>query len=435
MQFTVTATAGLERRMEVEIPRTRVAGEVDRRLRDLTRTAKIKGFRPGKVPLPVIKQQYGSQVHGDAVSELIRQSYGEAVSKEKLRPAGSPRFEPIQIGPEADLKFAAVFEVLPEVAINPVDALEIERPVASITDADVDAMLESMRRQRVTYAATDRAAAKDDRVVVDFAGRADGVAFDGGTGTDMTVVLGAGRTIADFENALVGMRKGETKTAPVKFPADYGAQHLAGKNAEFDLTVKSVEEPVLPVVDDAFAATFGVTEGGLAGLRAEVQKSMEREAAEAARNRVRTQVFEALQRDNQLELPSALVDAQVQQLQIDFVQRMGRQVQDASQLPPRDPFVEPAKRSVKLGLLIGELVRREKLVVDRERVFARLEQHVSQYPNPDEMRRAYLQDQDAMRQLETAVMEDLTVEWVLGKARVTDRPTAFAELTGFGKQA
>jgi trigger factor len=435
MQFTLTATAGLERRMEVEIPRTRVAGEVDRRLRDLTRTAKIKGFRPGKVPLPVIKQQYGSQVHGDAVSELIRQSYGEAVSKEKLRPAGSPRFEPIQIGPEADLKFAAVFEVLPEVVVNPVDALEIERPVASITDADVDAMLESMRRQRITYAATDRAAARDDRVVVDFAGRADGVAFDGGTGTDMTVVLGAGRTIADFENALVGMRKGETKTAPVKFPADYGAQHLAGKEAEFDLTVKSVEEPVLPVVDDAFAATFGVTEGGLAGLRAEVQKSMEREAAEAARNRVRTQVFEALQRDNQLDLPSTLVDAQVQQLQIDFVQRMGRQVQDASQLPPRDPFVEPARRSVKLGLLIGELVRREKLVVDRERVFARLEQHVSQYPNPDEMRRAYLQDQDAMRQLETAVMEDLTVEWVLGKARVTDRPTAFAELTGFGKQA
>lgn len=435
MQFTVKTTAGLERRIEVEIPRTRVAGEVDRKLRDLSRTANVKGFRKGKVPLPVIKQQYGSQVHGDTVSELIRQTYSEALTKEKLRPAGGPRFEPIQIAPDADLKFAAVFEVLPEVTINPVAALEIERPVAEISEADVDAMLDSMRRQRVTYSPVERAAAKDDRVVVDFAGRVDGVAFDGGTGTGMSVVIGSGQAIAEFENALVGMRKGESKTAPVKFPDNYGAAHLAGKNAEFDLTVQSVEEPVLPPVDDAFAAEFGVAEGGVEALRGEVRKSMEREAADATRTRLRTQVFDALHRDNQLELPVSLVEEQVQQLQMDFLQRMGRQVQDASQLPPREPFEEPARRRVKLGLLIGELVRRENLVVDRERVFARLEQLAAQYPNPDEVRRAYLQNQDAMRQIETAVMEDLAMEWVLAGARVTDRPTGFAELTGFGKQA
>jgi trigger factor len=435
MQFTVKTTAGLERRIEVEIPQSRVAGEVDRRLKDLSRTANVKGFRKGKVPLPVIKQQYGSQVHGDTVSELIRQTYSEAVSKEKLRPAGGPRFEPLQIAPNADLKYAAVFEVLPEVTINPVTALEIARPVADITESDVDAMLESMRRQHVTYAAVDRAAQKGDRVVVDFAGRVDGVAFEGGTGSGMAVVIGSGQAIADFENALAGMRQGETRTAPVKFPENYGAAHLAGKNAEFDLTVQSVEGPVLPPVDDAFATAFGVVDGGVAALRAEVRKSMEREAADATRNKLRTQVFDALYRDNQLELPVSLVDEQVQQLQVDFLQRMGKQVQDVSQLPPREPFVEPARRRVKLGLLIGELVRRENLNVDRERVFARLEQLVAQYPNPDEVRRSYLQSQEAMAQIETAVMEDLAMEWVLSRARVTDRPTAFAELTGFGKEA
>jgi trigger factor len=433
MQFTVNTTSGLERRIEVQIPHARVAGEVERRLRDLSRTAKVKGFRPGKVPLPVIKQQFGSQVHGDAVSDLIRQGYSDAVKQEKLRPAGNPSIEPIQIEPGVDLKFAAVLEVLPEVTVAPVEKLEVERPVADITDADVDAMLESMRKQRVTYAAVERAAQKGDRVVVDFAGRAGGVAFEGGTGSDMAVVLGAGQVIADFDTALAGMTKGASKTAPVKFPENYGAKELAGKDAEFDLTVKSVEEPVLPAVDEEFAKSFGIGDGSLAALRAEVRSSMEREAAENVRNRLRTQVFEALQRDNQLELPKSMVEEQIQQLQYDLLQRMGRS--DTSQMPPRDPFIEPAQRRVKLGLLIGEIIRRENITVDRGRVLARLDEAASGYPNPEEVRRMWLQNADAMRQIETSVMEDLAVEWVLGKARVQDKPVSFQELTGFNKQA
>ena len=432
MQFTVTTTAGLERRIEVQIPRTRVAGEVDRRLRDLTKTANIRGFRKGKVPLPVIKQQFGSQVHGDAVSELIRQSYSDAVTKENLRPASGPRIEPIQIEPGDDLKFAAVFEVMPEVNVKPVEDLAIERPTSEVTEADIDAMLESMRRQRVTYSAVERAAQKGDRVVVDFAGRVDGVAFEGGTGTDMAVVIGSGRAIADFENALIGMSKGETKTAPVKFPDNYGAKELAGKNAEFDLTVKSVEEEVLPPVDEAFVQAFGLAEGGVDALRAEVRKSMEREALQAVRNKLRTQVFEALQRENSVELPRALVDEQIQQLQVDLLQRMGRE--DFSQMPPREPFEEPARRRVALGLIIGEIARRENLQADRNQVFARLEEVAASYPDPEQVKRAYLQNADAMRQIETGVIEDLVVNWVVGKARVTDRPVSFAELTGFGKQ-
>jgi trigger factor len=432
MQFTVTNTSGLERRVEVQIPHTRVAGEVDRKLRELSRTANVRGFRKGKVPLPVIKQQYGSQVHGDTVSELIRQGYSDAVNQEKLRPAGGPRIEPIQVAPGNDLKFAAVFEVMPEVSIKPVEELAIERPVAEISESDVDAMLESMRKQRVTYQAVDRPAQKDDRVVVDFAGRVDGVAFEGGTGTDMTVVIGGGRAIPDFENAIIGLSKGESKTAPVKFPDNYGAKELAGKNAEFDLTAKSVEEPVLPVVDEEFAKAFGLGDGGVAELRAEVRKSMEREASDAIRTKLRNQVFEALARENQVDLPNALVDEQIQQLQLDLLQRMGRS--DASQMPPREPFIEPAQRRVKLGLLIGELIRREQISVDRARVLARLEEVASGYPDPAQVQRAYLQNADAMRQIETSVMEDLAVDWVIGKARVTDSPISFAELTGFGRQ-
>jgi trigger factor len=429
MQFTVHTTQGLERRIEVQVPRTRVAGEVERRLRDLSRTANVRGFRKGKVPIAVIKQQFGSQVHSDAISELIRQGYSDAVSKEKLRPAGGPRIEPIQTDPEDDLKFAAVIEVMPEVVINPVTDVAIERPTFGITDADVDAMIDSMRHQRATFSAVERAAARGDRVLVDFAGRVDGTAFEGGTGTGMQVVIGAGRAIADFEAALIGMSAGESKTAPVKFPDNYGAKELAGKQAEFDLSVKAVEEKVLPAVDDDFARAFGLADAGVAGLRGEVRGSMEREATEAVRNRLRNQVFEALQRDNQVELPRALVEEQIQQLQLDLLQRMGRQ--DASQLPPRDPFVTPAERRVKLGLLIGELIRRESIQVDRNRVQARLAEAASAYPNPAEVQRSWLQNPDAMRQIETAVMEDLAVEWVLGRARVSEREVPFAELTGF----
>jgi trigger factor len=433
MQFTVNTTSGLERRIEVEIPQARVAGEVDRRLRDLSRTARIHGFRPGKVPLPVIKQQFGSQVHGDAVTELIRQGYSDAVKQEKLRPAGNPSIEPIQVAPGADLKFAAVVEVMPEVVVKPVGSLQVERPTVAITEAEVDAMLDSMRGQRVTYAAAERPAQKGDRVTVDFAGRSGGVAFEGGTGSDMQVVLGANQVIADFDNALVGMSKGEKKTAPVKFPENYGAPELAGKDAEFDLTVKSVEAPVLPAVDEEFAKSFGIGDGGLATLRAEVRKSMEREAADAIRTKVRNQVFEALQQQNEVELPNALVEEQVQQLQMDLLQRMGRS--DMSQMPPRDPFVEPAKRRVKLGLLIGELIRRENITVDRARVAARLDEVASGYPNPEEVRRSWLQNPEAMRQIETSVMEDLAVEWVLANASVKDKAVPFAELTGFNRQA
>jgi trigger factor len=305
--------------------------------------------------------------------------------------------------------------------------------VAAISETDVDAMLESMRKQQVKYVPVERASIKGDRVTVDFLGKLDGVAFAGGEGKDMPVVIGSGRAVADFESALIGVTAGQSKTAPVKFPDNYGSKDLAGKVTEFELTIKSVEEEFLPPIDDEFATAFGIREGSVQALREEVRGSMEREAAAAARTRLRAQVFEALSRENPVQVPRALLDQQVQQMQIDLMQRMGSQ--DASQIPAREPFEEPARQRVMLGLLIGELVRREGIKADRQSIINRVEEMAASYPNAEEMRRAYLQNQDAMRQIETGVLEDQVVDWVMGRARVTDQPISFAELTGFGRQA
>jgi trigger factor len=433
MQTSLTAISGLERRLEVAVPGEQVSSEVESRLRQLSRTAKIKGFRPGKIPLNVVRQQYGGQVHTEVVSELMRSSFSEAVSKESLRPANGPRIEPIAIAPGSDLRYAAVFEVLPDVAVGSVADVKLERPLATIEDADLEAMLESMRRQRVSYVAVERESRTGDRVSADFEGRIDGVPFAGGAGKDMPFVLGAGGAIAQFEAALTGLAAGASRTAPVEFPADYGAPEMAGKQTEFTVTINRVEEPVLPALDDAFAVSFGINEGGLPKLREEVRGSMEREVQDAVRLRLRVQVLDALYRDNPMELPKSLVDEQVQELQVEMMRRAGQK--DVSQAPPREPFEQPARKRVALGLLLSELVRRESIKVDRSRLNAKLNQVVAQYPNAEEVRRAYLQNPQAMQQLEHSVLEDQAVDWVVQHAQVADRPVGFAELTGFGKQA
>jgi trigger factor len=433
MQMSLTATSGLERRLEVAVPGEQVASEVESRLKQLSRTAKLKGFRPGKIPLSVVRQQYGGQVHAEIVSELMRSSLAEAISKESLRPANGPRIEPIAVAPGADLRYAAVFEVLPDVAVKPVESLKLQRPTAPISDADMTAMLDSMRRQRISYTVVERESRSGDRVTADFEGRIDGVPFAGGAGKDTPFVLGGGGAIPEFEAALTGLAAGASRTAPVTFPAEYGAAELAGKQTEFTVTVTKVEEPVLPEIDDAFAAGFGINEGGVDKLREEVRHSMEREVAEAVRTRLRSQVLDALYRDNPLELPRSLVEEQLQELQVEMMRRMKQK--DASQAPPREPFEEPARRRVALGLLLGELIRREGLKADRSRVNDRLNQLVAQYPNAEEMRRAYLQNAQAMQQIEGSVLEDQAVDWIVQRAQVTDLPLSFAELTGFGKQA
>jgi trigger factor len=431
MQVSVTTTKGLERRLEVAIPGERVAGEVDQRLKRLARTARLKGFRPGKVPYAVVRQQFGSQVHAEAISDLMQSTFAEAVSQQRLRPAGDPRIEPIDVAPGSALRYAAVFEVLPEIALRPLDLIAVERPTASVTEEDLDAMLESMRAQRPVFTAVERAAQNGDRITLDFEGRIDGEPFAGGKGEGMQVTLGAHRILPEIEQALYGMLVGEIKTITARFPEDYGAKQVAGKQAEFELKPAKIEEQSLPPVDEAFARAFGIENGGVPELRTEVRSSMERELAEAIRVRLREQLFDALYRDNPLEVPQGMVEEQIRDLQAQALRRMGSQ--DPTQAPARESLEPRARQRVALGLLIGEMVRAQGLKVDRARVEQRLETLAASYPDPQEVRRQYLGSREAMQQLESAALEDQVLDWALTQVKVIDKPSTFRELTGFGQ--
>jgi trigger factor len=431
MQVSVTTTKGLERRLEVAVPGERVAGEVDARLKRIARTARINGFRPGKVPYAVVRQQYGTQVHAETVNDLMQSSFAEAVSQQKLRPAGGPRIEPIAVAPGTELRYAAIFEILPEVMLHPLEGIAVERPTAQVGEQDIDAMLESMRSQRPVFSEVERAAQDGDRVALDFEGRVDGMVFPGGKGEGMSVTIGAHRVLPEIEQALVGMSVGEAKTIPAHFPEDYGAASVAGKSAEFDLKLTKIEERSLPGIDEAFVRAFGVQEGGVPELRAEVRKSMERELAEASRSRVREQLFDALYRDNPLEVPQSMLEAQIRELQAQAMRRMG--TQDPARAPPRDSLEAGARRRVALGLLIGEIARQQSLKVDRERVEQKLEAISASYPDPQQARRQYLASREAMEQLESAALEDQALDWALTQVKVVDKSSTFRELTGFGQ--
>ena len=431
MQVSLTATGGLERRLEVAVPAQAVSSEIETRLKQLCRTARLKGFRPGKAPLPVVRKQFGDQVRAEVVSELMRKSFAEAVTQEHLTPAAGPRIEPIALDPGSDLKYAAVFEVMPEVKVAPFEAIQVQRPAAQVTDGDVDAMIESMRRQRPEFNLVERAAQATDRVTVDYDGTVAGEPFEGGEGREVPFVIGAGQVLPEFDAAALGASAGESREVTISYPDAHGSKLLAGKTAQFKLTVKQVEEQVLPPVDEAFCRAYGVEEGGIDALRTEVRASMEREMNSVIRGRVRSQVMEALYRNNPLEVPRALVEDAAQQMQMDAGRRAG--AREASQLPPREQFQEPARQRVALGMIMGEIVRTHSLTVDRGRVQSRLEDLVASFPNPEETRRQYLSNPEAMRQIESAVLEDQAIDAIVEKAAVSDQPSSFRELTGFGQ--
>ena len=430
MQVSVTATGGLERRLEVAIPAEQVDGEVAQRLNRISRTARLKGFRPGKAPIAVIRQQYGEQVHGEVINDLMRSSFSEAVAREKLNPAGGPRIEPIAMGPGGDLKYAAVFEILPEVKLAPVTQLTIEKPVASVSDTDLEAMLDTLRKQRPVFNEVARAAAANDRVTVTFTGRIDGVEFEGGSGENVAIQIGGGQVMKEFEDALIGASAGESKQFDATFAAEHTNKKLAGKTSTFTVQVIKVEEQKPAEMDESFAKSFGIADGNLDELRSEVRANMERELGEAVRQKLRAQVLEGLFKQNPLELPRQMVEEQIQELQVEMLRRAG--VRDAKQLPPREPFEQPAKRRVALGLLMSELVRSANLKVSRESVQEKLNELAGSYSDPEEVRRAYLQNPDMMRQIESQVLEQQAIDWVMGQAKVTDKPTTFSELTKFG---
>ena len=431
MEVSLSDTGGLTRRLEVAVPASEVTKQVQQRLKQLSRTARLKGFRPGKAPMTVITKQFGEQVRAEVLSDLMRSSFVEAVNQEKLRPAGGPRIEPLALGPETDLKYAAHFEVLPEILVNSPETIAIEKPAAAVTEADIDSMIENMRAQRPVFTVVQRPAREGDRVLFDYQARIGGKLTEDGDLKDVRIVLGARQAMPELEEGLRGATAAESREITAVFPAHHPNKRLAGQSADLQLSIKAVEEQSLPELDPEFFRAYGVEVGGLEEMRAEVRKSMERELAGVIRNRLRGQVLDGLYRANPVQVPRALVDEQLQELQLDTARRMG--IRDARALPPRERFEEAAQRRAALSLVVSQIVQSEGLKVERQRIQERLGELVESYPDPEQARRAYLQNQDAMRQIESAALEEQVIDWVLARARITERPMTFKELTGFGE--
>lgn len=430
MQVSVESTGGLERRMEIQVPAANIEQAVEQRLQSMSRTVRLKGFRPGKVPVKVVRQQFGDQVRQEVLGDVMRRSFNEAVGQQKLAVASNPKIEPIDLESGVDLKYRAVFEVFPDIELKGVEGIAVTKPVADVTTGDVDAMIDNLRKQRPNFVAVDREARDTDQVTIDFVGTVDGVEFDGGKAQGVPVVVGSGRMLPDFEAGLNGMRAGETKTIQVTFPANYQAQNLAGKTASFAITAHKVEEQQLPELNDEFCKHFGVDEGGIEQLRKEVEENMRQELSGSIRARLKRQVFDALFAANPIEVPKALVEEQVQSMQLDVGRRMG--ARDVSQLPPAAQFQDAAKQRVAMGLLISEVVKSAKIVVDASKAQERLAELAQNYPDPEQVIKAYRENAQLRSQIESAVLEDQVADWLLERAKVTEQPASFKEVMNFG---
>jgi len=433
MMVSVETLSSLERRIQVSVPATRVRQQVDARLLKVSRTARIKGFRPGKAPIHVVRKHYGPQVREEVVSDLIRETFAEALRQEKLQPAGGPRIEPQNTDQLEDLRYTATFEIYPQFELGSVASMRLTRPTATVTDADLAVMIESLRKQRPDWVEVTRGCQDGDRLTLDFEGRIGGEGFDGGKSENLVIELGAGRLLPDFEKGVRGAAAGESREFDLRFPDDYQARNLAGQTARFQATVHKVEEPKLPEVDAAFCEAFGVSEGGIEALRTEVRENMERELAQAVRARLKTQVMDQLLAANPIDVPKALVESEIRDMQMEMLRRMG--ARDARQLPPREPFEQGARRRVALGLILNEVIRQAGIQPDAAQLQAQLDEIVGGFSDPEAARRQYLQNDAAMRQLQMSVLEDQAVAWVINVAQVTDQPSSFKEIMNFGADA
>jgi trigger factor len=429
-QASSTATTSqLERNLVLSLPAVEIESQIERRLRQIARTAKMAGFRPGKVPFNIVANQYGFQVRQEVMSDSVQQSFADAVKNQNLRVAGYPRFAPANTGQSADkFEFTATFEVYPEVKVGSLAGQKLERPAAEVGDSDVDNTIETLRKQRASYDKTDRAAAKGDFLVVDFKGSLGGEPFKGGDAENFGIVLGEGRMLPDFEAALIGMSGGEQKTFDLTFPADYQAE-LAGKTAQFAVTVKVVNAPKLPEVDAEFAKSLGIVDGDIAKMRAEIKSNLERELKKRVQAKTKDRVMEALAAVSELELPRSLVDMEIGRLQEQAVKDLesrGMTTKDL-QLPP-ELFVERAEKRVKLGLILSEVVRKNELKAEPEQIRAIVEEHAESFEDPKQMVRWYYSDKTRLAEVESMVLEDNVVEWASRQMDVTTVNQSFDEI-------
>jgi trigger factor len=429
MQVSIENLEGLARRMTVQIPSERVSEAVEKKLKDLSKTVRIDGFRPGKVPLKVVQQKYGGHVRQEVIGDVIESSYQEALIQEKVRPAGMPSIDSISSEEKEDMSYTATFEVFPEVEELELASIEVEKPLVEITDKDFDAMLQKLREQRKDWKETKAAAKKGFQVMVDFEGRIDGELFEGGVGKDMPVEIGAGQMLPEFESGLEGIKVSEQKTVEVNFPEDYHGADVAGKTAEFTLKATRVSKPELPEIDEEFAKVFGVQDGDLEKMRADIRANMEKEKNDRLKMSLKNRVMSGLLGHNAIIAPSAMVAEEVKSLRLQAAQRMGKDPESIDEASfPKELFSEEATRRVQLGLLISEVIKKEKIELNQELVESSIEEMAIAYEQPDQVRDYYRQNQQARSGIEGMVLEDQVVAHILDKAKVTEREINFDDL-------
>jgi trigger factor len=429
MQVSIETLDGLARKMTVQIPSERVSEAVEKKLKELSRTVRIDGFRPGKVPLKVVQQKFGDHVRQEVIGDVIESSYQEALIQEKVRPAGMPSIDSVSSEEKEDMSYTATFEVFPEVEELVLDSIEVERPMVEITDKDFDAMLQKLREQRKTWKETKAAAKKGCQVMVDFEGRIDGELFEGGAGKDMPVEIGAGQMLPEFESGLEGIKASEQRTVEVNFPEDYHGADVAGKTAEFTLKATKVSKPELPELDEEFAKGFGVQDGDLEKMRADIRANMEKEKNDRLKASLKNRVMSGLLEHNTIIAPSAMVAEEVKGLRTQAAQRMGHDPESMDEAAfPDALFNEEATRRVQLGLLVSEVIKKEKIELNQELVESTIEEMAVSYEQPDQVRDYYRQNQQARSGIEGMVLEDQVVTHILDNARVTEQETSFDDL-------
>jgi trigger factor len=434
MQVSVETTQGLGRRITITVASDSIESAVKKELVDVAKKVRIDGFRKGKVPMNIVAQRYGASVRQDVLGDLMTRNFVDAIIKEKINPAGAPNYVPGEYAEGQDFTYAVEFEVYPEVELKGLENIEVEKPQVQVTDADVDTMLETLRKQQANWIETDAAAGAEDRATIDFTGSVDGEEFEGGKASDFVLAMGQGRMIPGFEEGVVGHKAGETFTIDVKFPDDYHAENLKGKDAKFEIVLKKVETRELPELTEEFIKRFGVEEGSVDGLRTEVRKNMERELKGAIRNRVKTQAIDGLVDANPIDVPAALIDSEIDVLRRQAAQRFGGDEKQALELP-RELFEEQAKRRVVVGLLLGEVIRTHELKADEDRVKVLIEEMASAYEDPQEVIEFYSKNNELMNNMRNVALEEQAVEAVLAKAKVSEKETNFQELMNQTAQA
>ena len=435
MQVSVETTNGLERKITVVIEEERLSNVIDGRLQDMTKTVKVKGFRTGKVPLKIVKQQYAEQVRQEVVGDVLQSTLYEAIGQEKLSPAGQPRVDSIKSDPGQGMEYTALFEVYPEVKLGDLSKQTVEKPTAELTDADVAEMLETVRGQHKEWVEADRAAKNGDQLNINFKGIIDGEVFPGGEAADMPIELGSGRMIKGFEEGLIGAKAGDDVTLNVTFPDDYHAKELAGKPAQFDTHVNKVEESKLPELDDDFAKKLGIKDASVENMQKEIKASMQQELDNRLNTKVKSAVMDALIDASDFDVPKSLVEDESEALKKNMLENLKQQgMQDQGMDINASMFADQAIRRVKLGLIMSEIVKVEKIEADADQVKKKIDEIAAPYEQPQQVLDWYNGDKQRQAEVRALVTEELVVDWAMEKSKVVDKSMTFKEVMDSGQQ-